>query len=179
MEGLDEILEKELENNKILLVSLKSKDYREGVRNLIDFSLKKYKNTCYVTLNDPVEALVSRLDGEEITKMFFIDCVSSSVKTPGHEKNVVFVSSPKALTEISIATKKVIESGGVESVILDSISAMLVYEQSLNVMKFVHNQVLTYRKANLVSFFVILQEDVSEELMKDMTMFVDKVVEVG
>lgn len=179
MKSLNKILEKEFKNNKILLVSLKSKDYREGMENLMEFSLKKFRKTCYVTLNDPFETIVGKLDGKEITKMFFIDCVASTVKTPEHEKNVIFVSSPRALTEISIAMKKVIEMDGVESVILDSISAMLVYEQSLNVIKFVHNQVLTCREANLVSFFVILREDVSEELMKDLTMFVDKIIEVS
>lgn len=179
LKGLEKILEKEVKNNKILLVSLKSKDYRKGMENLMEFSLKLFKKTCYVTLNDPSATIVGKLGETEKTKIFFIDCVASTVKTPQQEKNVIFVSSPRALTEISIAMKKVIETGGVESVMFDSISAMLVYEQPPNVIKFVHNQVLTCREAELVSLFVILREDVGEELMKDLTMFVDKIVEVG
>ncbi|MBN2331154.1 MAG: hypothetical protein JXC85_05045 [Candidatus Aenigmarchaeota archaeon] len=175
--GLKKVIEKELVNNKILLVSFKSKDYREGLKNLLEFSLNKYKKSCYVTLNDPHESIVRKLNERQLSKMFFIDCVTCSIKTPKQEENVVFVSSPRALTEISIAIKKAIDMGGMESLILDSISAMLVYEQSLNVMKFVHKQVLALREANLICYLIIMREDVSEELMKDLAMFVDKIVE--
>ena len=64
-------------------------------------------------------------------------------------------------------------------VIFDSVSVLLVYERSLSAMKFVHNMVLMMRQGNINTVFIILKEDVSEELMKDLSMFVDKVVELG
>ncbi len=166
----------EIKKNKILMLSVSSKDYREATGDLIDFS-RKFKKTCYVTLNDPYETIKGKL-GKDAGKMCFIDAVTSTVKSPTHDSSVIFVSSPRALTEISIALKKAIDSFKMELVLFDSISALLVYEKSVNAMKFVHNMILTLRQGNISTVFVILKEDVSEELMKDLSMFVDKVVEV-
>lgn len=172
-------LEEEIKNNNILLFCIKSGLYRVKMKELMGVLPTLFKKLCYVTVNDPYKTLVDSIAPDVNSEIFWIDCVTSEVKTPKPEKNVVFVSSPHALTEISIAVKKVLEKGGMEFFIFDSISAMLVYEKPPNVLKFVHGLVLAFREADLNASFVILGEDVSEEVMKDLAMFVDKVVELG
>ena len=167
---------KEIQKNNILMLSVSSKDYRSATSDLIDFS-KNFKKTCYVTLNDSSDSIISKL-GKDSKRVCFIDCVTSTVKKPADREGVIYVSSPRALTEISIALKKAIDGFKMDFVIFDSISALLVYEKSLSAMKFVHNMVLMLRQGNISTVFIILKEDVSEELMKDLSMFVDKVVEV-
>jgi hypothetical protein len=168
------LIDKEIDGGKILLVSVGSKQYREATGDLMEFS-RKFKKTCYVTLNDPYENIKAKAG----SAMVFIDCVTSTIKSPKSEEGVIFVSSPRALTEISIAIKKAIESFKMDFIIFDSLSALLVYEKSLSAMKFVHSMILTLRNAKTSAVLVILKEDVSEEVMKDLSMFVDKVVEVG
>lgn len=170
-------IEREIVKNKILMLSVSSKNYRGATGDLIDFS-KNFKKTCYVTLNDPSDSIISKL-GKDSKRVYFIDCVTSTVKKPADREGVIYVSSPRALTEISIALKKAIDGFKMDFVIFDSVSALLVYEKSLSAMKFVHNMVLMLRESNMSVVFVILKEDVSEELMKDLSMFVDKVVELG
>jgi hypothetical protein len=171
------ILEAEIEKNDVILLSVSGKVYRETVKGLLEFS-KRFEKTCYITLNDPYETVLSRAGGQGAS-LCFIDCVTSTIKSPPQAEGVIFVSSPRALTEISIALKKAAESFKMQFVIFDSVSALLVYEKSLSAMKFVHNMILTLREGKLKTAFVILREDVSEELMKDLSMFVDKIVEIG
>jgi len=178
LESLNKILENVLKKRAIILLSFLSKEYRTGMTNLIAFATHTFNKTCYVTLNDPYESIASRLDDEQKSRLFFIDCMTATIKTPETKENVVFVSSPHALTEMSIALKKVMEKGKIDFVIFDSISALLIYEQPLSVLKFVHSLILTSREADLGTSFVILKKDVSEQLMKDLAMFVDKIVEV-
>jgi len=64
-------------------------------------------------------------------------------------------------------------------VVLDSISALMVYEQQLPSLKFIHSLVLTLREGKQKALLIILKEDAKDELMKDLTMFVDKILEVG
>jgi archaellum biogenesis ATPase FlaH len=172
-------ISKEVQQNKIILLSLTSTTYREKVKELLKGSSALFKKICYVTLNDPYKTIKSGAESfADASKFFWIDCVSSTVGTPEKEQGVTFVSSPRALTEISIAIKKATDEEKADFVILDSISAMLVYEKPMEIMKFIHNLTLTMREKALNITFVVLKEDVSEEIKKDLAMFVDKIVEV-
>jgi hypothetical protein len=178
MKGLKSALGPGPVAKRIILLSMKSTDYRAGQEELLNVGIKSSKKLCYVTVNDPYESIEGKLGGSDGSRLFFIDCVSSTVKTPASKDNVIFVSSPRALTEVSIAVKKAIESAKPDLMIFDSLSAMLIYEKSLGIMKFVHSLILTLRSAGLGTVFIILKEDVSEDLMKDLAMFVDKIVDV-
>ncbi len=177
--SLGKKLESELKENKILLVSLGSKDYREGLKDIGKFSVSRFKKVCYVTLNDPYESVAQKIGVADAGKMFYVDCVTSTIKPPQAKAGVAFVSSPRAFTEISIAVKKAISEEKVDFAILDSISALMVYEKSVAVLKFVHSLILTCREGKLSAAFVILKEDVDTSMLKDLTMFVDKVVEAS
>jgi KaiC/GvpD/RAD55 family RecA-like ATPase len=179
MAGLNETIENELRENKILLVSLNSNVYRESLKSLARFSLERFRKTCYVTLNDSQQVISQKLGITDYSKVFFIDCVTSTIKPPEPKEGVAFISSPKAFTEISIALKKAIKEQGVDFVIFDSISALLVYEKSMAAFKFIHSLILTCREGNLNTVFVILKEDVGASTLKDLTMFVDKVIDTN
>ncbi|MFH0956400.1 MAG: hypothetical protein V1813_00905 [Candidatus Aenigmatarchaeota archaeon] len=172
------LVEGGLKEGKILLLSVGSKDYREAMKSVVEFSARKIGRVCYVTLNDPYESITQKL-GEAAENILFIDCVTSTIKPPAPKKGVMFVSSPRAFTEISLAVKKAIKEEKVDLVVLDSISALMVYEKSVGVLKFIHSLILTCREGNMSIIFVILKEDVDVSMLKDLTMFVDKVVELA
>lgn len=165
-----------LKDGKILLLSVGSKDYRDAMKELSVFAAGKSGRACYITLNDPYESIQGKL-GESATKMFFIDCVTSTIKPAAPAKGVAFVSSPRAFTEISIALKKAMKEEKVDFAIFDSISALMVYEKSMSVLKFIHSLVLACREGGMSCVFVMLKEDVDGATLKDLTMFVDKVIE--
>jgi hypothetical protein len=167
-----------LKDNKVLLLSVASKDYREALKSVVGFSVGRFGKVCYVTLNDPYESIAQKI-GEAASKIIFIDCVTSTIKPQVPKKGVMFVSSPRAFTEISISMKKAMKDEKVDITVFDSISALMVYEKSVGVLKFIHSMILAFREANTAVIFVILKEDVDASMLKDLTMFVDKVVEAG
>jgi hypothetical protein len=179
MTGLAQSLKKELKGSEIVLVSMASKSYRDRLKELVDFSMGKYEKICYITVNDPYESIAGKIGVSGKGKVFFIDCVTSTIKPPEDKPGVSFVSSPRAFTEISIALKKAMKSEKTDFAIMDSISALMVYEKSVAVLKFIHSLILTCREGTMGAAFVILKEDVDSSMLKDLTMFVDKVVEAG
>lgn len=177
MNDLDGILERELKKRKILLISLKSTDYRESLKKLIKVLIEKFEKSCYVTVNDPYETIIDNLGIGKGSRVFFVDCVTSTVKSAEPKENVMFVSSPHALTEIGIALKKVLKRE-VDFMVFDSISTMLIYEKPLTVLKFIHNLILKLRTFKLGVVFIILKGDVGKDMVKDLTIMVDKVLDI-
>ncbi len=162
------------EKNSIVVVVTSGSEYRNAVNDVIGFS-KDFKKPCYVTLNEPFEK-IRGLYGNK--KLLIVDCVTSTVKTPPDDDEVLFVSSPKSLTEISIAIQKSFDDFGSDFLIFDSISTLMVYEKSVRMMKFIHNMILKLRGENANSILIVMKDDMGDDILKDLSMFVDKVIEV-
>jgi len=177
MDSLSKPLDEGLKSGGVLLISIKSKDYRENLKNLTKILMGRFKRICYVTVNDPCDNIISSFSLDGNSNIFFIDCVTSMVKQPKPRQNVTFVSSPHALTEISISLKKSLEKK-TDFILFDSISTMLIYENPLTVLRFIHNMILTLRASKIPTAFIILKEDVSNELLKDINMLTDKNLEM-
>jgi hypothetical protein len=167
-----------IDDGSLILLSVGSASYREVIRSIASFAVERSTRVCYVTLNDPYENISARL-GEAAARMYFVDCVTSTIKPPKHVDGVSFVSSPRAFTEISIALKKAMKEEQADFAIFDSVSALMVYETSVSVLKFLHSIILACREGKMGCVFVMLKEDVDASTLKDLTMFVDDVVEVG
>lgn len=178
MSSMEETFATELKKNRILLISTKSNEYRSKLVKMLNHSGEIYKKTCCVTVNDPCETIINNMDPASSRNIVFVDCVTQTIKRETPKLNVIYVSSPRALTEISITVKKILERGNVNFVIFNTLSTLLIYEETLTVLKFVHNLVLSFREAGINAAFLILREDVSDEIMKDMCMFVDKIINV-
>ena len=91
-------LKEHLSDYPIILSVLSARYYTESVAYLLK-DLEGVK-ICYVTLNKPMDALIRAFshDGINTKNIFFIDAVTKS-----ETKNAIIISSPFALTELSIA----------------------------------------------------------------------------
>lgn len=155
--------------------------YSERVKEIAKIVSKLSERVCYVTLNKPYKTLLKDFEKSKIdsNKFFFIDCVTKKVKNEEASGQVVYVSSPKALTEINIVMKKVLNAGKIDSTIFDSLSTLLVYEGSHAVVRFSHSIISMFRTLGSKGILISLREDMQNELINDLNMFVDKVVELG
>lgn len=159
---------------------LPNKVYSEKMKEIAKTVSELSERLCYVTLNKPYKTLLKDFEKSKIdsNKFFFIDCVTKKVKEEKVKEQVVYVSSPKALTEINIVMKKVLNAGKVNSTIFDSLSTLLVYEGSHAVVRFAHSIISMFRTLGSKGILISLEEDLHSELIKDLNMFVDKVVEL-
>ena len=173
-------IEATVEENKIIVFVILSGQYSKQLQNITKTLVGLKKGICYVSLNKPYKVVQANLNKARIPteNMYFVDAVSSKAGSVEPDKKVVFVSSPQALTELSIAINKCLGPWKLDTVLFDSLSTLLVYEEASSTVKFVHSVISTLRVKEKSCIFTILKEDLQEELVKDLGMFADKIEEL-
>ena len=175
-----EELKRALKENEIILLLLPNEKYSEKIVDVAKI-MGTFGSVCYVSLNKPYKTLVGDFEkrGVKTGKFFFIDCVTKKVREEKEGEQVVYVSSPRALTEINITLKKVLEAGKIDIAALDSLSTLLIYEDPHVVLRFSHSVISAFRMLGSKGILIALKDDAEKELIKDLNMFVDKVLELG
>jgi archaellum biogenesis ATPase FlaH len=174
-------LSEEIKNSNIMLLVVPKEKYHEELIEIIRVIAENVKKTCYVCINEPYNFVVNNLKKNNIAleKFFFIDTLTMKVQEPPEVDNCIFVSAPNALTEISLAFSKVLNEVKCDSTLFDTISALMIYENPHSIVQFVHNILTKIRVSNGKAVFIALKEDINSELVKDLYMFVDKVVDLA
>jgi hypothetical protein len=172
-----EDIRKTIKGNDILIFIVPNKDYTSYLMKIAKNAAAVHNKICYISMNRPHDVILREFGKAAIDarKFFFIDCVGRGADG----KDVVHVSSPKALTELNITISRVLGKGGIESSLFDSLSTLLIYEDPSNVIKFVHSIISVFRNSDVKAVFTCLKGDVNSELIKDLGMFVDKIVELN
>jgi hypothetical protein len=171
---MENSLKDDIEQNQIMVYVVPMETYEDGLKNIVLANSQLKGLLCYISLNKPYSTLLRNFEksGLSTKGLFFIDSVSGRV---GKDENVVFVSSPKALTELSITiTENMDREFG--TFVLDSLSTLMIYEDTAAAVKFTHFLISKARMKNKKFIFTFLQEDSKKEMMKDINMFVDKVI---
>lgn len=164
---------------KITVFVMDNSQYSNNVAQIVK-SASIMGLVCFISLNKPytsIESDAKRL-GVDPSSIFFIDAVMQKAGKESQAENVVFISSPRALTEMSITVNKVIEVAEPSCVIMDSLSTLLMYESPSNVIKFIHSIVSTLRMKETAGAFIVIKSDAIDSILKDMSMFVDEVNDV-
>jgi len=179
----------ELSNNQNLVVVLGKGGYNKAILELNKQISKLSKTTCYITASKPAATLVEQFqkDGIDLSNYFFVDMVSQKANiNPLQAEQYVSISSPSALTELGIALSKVIESsplpkasGGkkIGVFFLDSISSMLLYNEEVVLLKFLHFLINKVRASKTKAVYVVFEADLKRELIKEIEVFADKIME--
>lgn len=173
------ILKKQLGPGRAVLVITPSELYRKSLMNLVAQAAKTYNRILYVTLNESYDALIRDFKNRGISadKFYFIDARTPTLRPEARsEKSCVFVSSPEALTELKIAVTKGCEERGPEIAFFDSLSTLLSYMSDGLVARWTHDVIAKLRECNTAAVFLCLKRDEQSYLVKDITMFVDKVI---
>jgi archaellum biogenesis ATPase FlaH len=171
-------IKKELSQNQTILLIMSSSDYNNKIIEV----LKKIngKNIAYVTLNKTRDSLVELFKKNKIKteSIVFVDAISKTIKNvPDQSDAVYYVSSPGALTELSLVISKFIRHD-FDYLIFDSLTNLLVYESKAPVGKFVSSLVNKIKESKTRAIFYALSVKEQEALIKESGMFVDKVIEL-
>ena len=168
-------IRKELIDNPVLLSVLSKEHYSDSILHTIK-SLKG-KNICYVTLNKTSSSLINAFKYKkvDVDNIFFIDAVSQSLGADKGIDNAIFVSSPAALTELSIAISEAVKSKSFDILLFDSLSTLSIYGSD-NISKFTSSVINQVKSQNSNGVFTCLEEDIKVEPVRSSFMHVDKVV---
>jgi hypothetical protein len=171
-------IEKELKENKIILILVPSIDYNEMVHNTVRDLAKK--NLGYVTLNKTYDSLKEDFKKSKINtnNILFIDAISKTIKNvPDQAKGVYYLSAPNSLTEISIQVSSIVRHK-FDYLIFDSLTNLLIYQQKAPVAKFLATIINKIRDSDTRAVFYCLDVKEHEELIEEAEMFVDKVIRI-
>ncbi len=169
----------EVAGNSIVLLLTSREKYHAEIVEAAKAAAANFSKTCYICINQPYNFITANLgkNNIEAAKFFFVDTLTKGVQPPPNVDNCIFVSAPNALTEISLAFSKAISEKKCDGMIFDTLSALMVYENPHSLIQFVHNILTKLRIASGKAIFVALKDDLNSELVKDLYMFVDKVLE--
>ena len=173
-------LKKSISENKVLVFLIPNFEYSEKLLEITTTLAKEKKKICYVSLNRSYSALLEwfKKNGVDSNKFVFVDAITNTVSVPPKVENCVFVSAPSAFTEIGLAVSRYLNEG-IDALIFDSISTLLIYEESIAVTKFTHFLMAKMTTKGAQAVFTSLKEDITDDVIKDINLFADKVIDLS
>jgi len=169
-------IKKELSENQTILLVLSGINYNKEITDVV----KKIddKNIAYITLNKTNESLREIFKKAKVNtkNIVFVDAISKTIKdVPDQGEGVYYVSSPGALTEMSIVISKFIRHN-FDYIIFDSLTNLLIYENKIVVSKFFSSLISKLKESSTKAVFYALEVKEQESLIKESGMLVDKVL---
>ena len=173
-------LDRELSLNPIVISVLPGISYASSLARIMRRLYSK--RICYVTLNKTACALQSFFDshGVRTNKIFYIDSVSEGIGCMSDQNNAIFVSSPAALTELSIAISETLKSGYFGVVVFDSLSTLTIYDfHKGTAERFVSHFINDLKARTTNGVLTCLEKDMDSNLIRSSCLFVDDVFKIS
>lgn len=168
-------IKKELELKQIVLEIIPADKYNSA-------SLSSVKGLngkiCYVSTNKTSDSLIESFKKSKINikGMIIIDAISKTIKkTPEDSENIYYISSPGSLTEMSLVIGKFLEHD-FDYIVFDSITNIGVYQKVDQCTKFISSLINKIKKGKTKALFYAIGKK-EDELPRNVSMFVDKVIE--
>ncbi len=160
----------------VALAIVDAKKYQRTNIELIKSFVKKKIPGVYVTLSKPYETLVKifKQEGIDTEMIIFIDAVTKTVGGVEKKGNCLFIGSPENLSDIGIAMDQAVKAIEKEKfVFFDSLSVLLIYNDSTSVAKFVHFLASKMRVWKVKGIIINLKRKEDEKLIKEIIQFCD------
>jgi hypothetical protein len=167
---------KELSGNQTILEYIPSSKYN----TVLVTNAKKLakKSVCYVTISKTFQALDTdfKKKGVDVKNIIFIDAISKSIiKKPDQTDRCYYVTSPSALTELSLVISKFLKHE-FDYIVFDSLSNLLVYHKKGPLMKFINNLLNKIKQSKTKAIFYAVSGGETSDLIKECETFVDKAI---
>lgn len=176
----------EIIKNQFLLILLGEKEYLQKLEEIIKSVRKTKTKICYVCLSKPYADVLEDLKdkGVDTSDFIFVDVLTSHYKKPEPVKNCIFVPEPADLSAIRTAIKKAVEEKECSVILFDTISTLLIYQETSSIVKFTHHLLTEEKQENVKKLFIVLKggeipEEENQRLVKDLMMFADKTLDLG
>lgn len=166
---------------EIVLFIISPEEYFKTVISILKQKFKPGMELIFVTTNKPYNQLIQLFQEAGVPypdKIFFVDCISHHVsqKILEEPKNCFFVESPTDLTNISIAINETAKQlHGQKILFLDSLSTLLLHNNPTSVGRFSNFLINKMREDNISVALLTLESDMSKEVIKQISSFVDEV----
>jgi hypothetical protein len=168
-------IKKELASNKTVLLVMPGSQYNDEIVSV----MKKLKgNICYVTANKTFDSLEETFKKKKVNtdRIVFIDTISKTLKkAPDQGERVYYVSSPGALTELSLVIKKFLRHD-FDYLVFDAITNLSTYQNKNMCTKFLTDLVDKIKKSKAKAVFYAIDSADNQDVISKVGTIVDKVV---
>lgn len=172
----EKIVAEAAKEHNITAVVMPHSLYTQKSQQIIEETIAKYHNICYITLNNPYE-LLSKKYKNDGHKFFFIDTVTKTVvPNPPKAENVVYIKSQTDFKGLKKAVEENVQKQHSEIAIFDNLSNLFVFQKGIEAINFAHLISASLSLFNCKGVFLCVQEDMEEESLQRLSLFVDKVV---
>jgi len=136
-----------------------------------------------VTTNQPYTTLIKNYEnyGLDISRIWFVDVITKCAlgRIPQEANNCRFVKNPANITDLGIVITDVLNNFPDEKpcILFDSISTMLIYISSINILKFIHFITNKLKLLNSPGIFLAADKSLDPLLMTQIVTFVDEVID--
>lgn len=168
----------EFAKNRILVFVIPNVIYQDELLNITKSVAYKFDRIAYISINKPAEKVAEILGQDKIDteKFLFIDAVNQDVNEITIYNNFALINSPSDLEKFKNGLYEILDKEKFDCVVFDSLSTMLIYQEANIVIRFMHDLIKRLTIANSAGTFTCLSEDVNTVLVKDVAMFVDRVI---
>jgi len=169
---------------QVSLMLVSSENYSRYTLELIKLLMNEMKmRGVYLTVNKPYKQLIQGLSkiGVDTDKILFIDCITKlAVDEPSPNEKIIFAGSPGNLTQMGMAinqaSMKLKESNERGFLFFDSMSTLLLYNETKTVAKFAHFLVTRLRVLELDGIVFAVEKDMDREVIRALAQFCDNMV---
>jgi len=170
---------------RIILALSEAQNFKNSTMQLIRAIQHNGHDIIIIAVNNPSAYLVElyRKNGIDTDKLWFIDAITRYAI--GQEEksleNCIYVNKPGDLTSLSIAVSEILKRKGAEKpiIFLDSVNAMLIYINTIDLSKFFHFVVSKLRILNISGIFLAVEKGLDPVLVSQLTSFADEVIDIS
>ena len=113
-----------------------------------------------------------------LDRFFFVDCISQTLFNPEKEKSCRYISSPKSLTELSLALNEPLAQDK-DIIFIDSLSTLAIYHSVAEIARFVNSISQKIKSSNHTSEILLISSgDKNKDLFSQCEILVDRVIQV-
>ena len=171
MEGLE---------RPVVLALIDPIKYQDAVLELLRFFTARVPRGVYVSLNKPFSVLTKSFEkgGISSTSLFFVDGITN-VPSVQEERDHACLGSGVDLSNLCIGISKAINGiSGEKYLVLDSLSTLLIYNDSKSVAKFAHLLTEKMRRWNVSGSLLTVELNSEKDVVSQLAPFCDKVVKI-
>ncbi|MGD0688574.1 MAG: ATPase domain-containing protein [Candidatus Bathyarchaeia archaeon] len=154
--------------------------YQEAVIGLLRYFMGKVPRGIYVSLNKPYAVLAKTFEksGISVDSLFFVDAITN-VPALQEETDHSCLGSTVDLSSLCIATSKAVNRFAEDKfLVLDSLSTLLIYNESKAVAKFAHLLTEKMRRWNTSGSLLTVEMNAEKDVVSQLAPFCDKVVRI-
>ena len=131
-----------------------------------------------VSANKPYMTMKTYLEKEGIVnRLKYLDCASKFIGANPEGENLVLLDNPSDLVELTISIIKCTKgSSGNSFLVFDSLTTLLIYNKSEDLTRFAHKMGLMMKSKQITTFFLIVDQETTKEMLKFLSTIADKIV---